>query len=235
MSRRRTIAVGAGLAAAAAAMLRRRSSRVPTDPLDPNAIRPETAAAQHRRARRSPAGPPSGSGADVRAGHRDLGRSPAPRPPLLPAHAGGHRGGPGSCAPAHLRLQAWRHRGDVPGPSRPRRRPGWRYRLAVDAIGSEVDFGSKDLFRRLREAGVEVVAHDGVVVVPIRGAGCATLPAARRGPPPFRPPQDGRGRREGRIRRRERHRGPLQRRALLRRDVPRRRAQSSRTSSRSSW
>ena len=42
---------------------------------------------------------------------------------------------------------------------------GVEVRLAVDAIGSEVDFGSKDLFRRLREAGVEVVAHDGVLVV----------------------------------------------------------------------
>jgi cardiolipin synthase len=35
----------------------------------------------------------------------------------------------------------------------------------VDAIGSEVDFGSKELFRRLLAAGVEVVAHDGIVVV----------------------------------------------------------------------
>ena len=42
---------------------------------------------------------------------------------------------------------------------------GVEVRLAVDAIGSEVDFGSKDLFRRLREAGVEIVAHDGIVVV----------------------------------------------------------------------
>ena len=42
---------------------------------------------------------------------------------------------------------------------------GVEVRLSVDAIGSEVDFGSKDLFRRLREAGIEVVAHDGIVVV----------------------------------------------------------------------
>ncbi len=41
---------------------------------------------------------------------------------------------------------------------------GVRVRLSVDAIGSEVDFGSKELFRDLIAAGVEVVAHDGVVV-----------------------------------------------------------------------
>ena len=41
---------------------------------------------------------------------------------------------------------------------------GVRVRLYVDAIGSEVDFGSKELFRDLTSAGVEVVAHDGIVV-----------------------------------------------------------------------
>jgi hypothetical protein len=46
MSRRRTIAIGAGIATAGAALSRRRSLRVPTDPLDPNAIRAETAAAR---------------------------------------------------------------------------------------------------------------------------------------------------------------------------------------------
>ena len=43
MSRRRTLAVGAGIAAATAA-LRRRKTRVPTDPFDPDAVRAETAA-----------------------------------------------------------------------------------------------------------------------------------------------------------------------------------------------
>ena len=42
---------------------------------------------------------------------------------------------------------------------------GVEVRLSVDAIGSEVDFGSKDLFRRLLEAGVEVVAQDGIAVI----------------------------------------------------------------------
>ena len=53
---------------------------------------------------------------------------------------------------------------------------GVEVRLAVDAIGSEVDFGSKDLFRRLREAGVEVVAHDGIVVVRSGELGIALVP-----------------------------------------------------------
>ena len=47
MSRRRTIAIGAGLAAAGAAVRRHRGTRrVPTDPFDPNAIRAETAASR---------------------------------------------------------------------------------------------------------------------------------------------------------------------------------------------
>jgi cardiolipin synthase len=41
---------------------------------------------------------------------------------------------------------------------------GVEVRLQVDAVGSEVDFGSKDLFNDLREVGVQVVAHDGVFV-----------------------------------------------------------------------
>ena len=41
---------------------------------------------------------------------------------------------------------------------------GVEVRLAVDAIGSETDFGSKELFRALLDAGVQVVAHDGLFV-----------------------------------------------------------------------
>ena len=60
MSRRRTIAIGAGLAAAGAAVRRHRGTRrVPTDPFDPDAVRAETAAVRDRRARRTPAGPAS--------------------------------------------------------------------------------------------------------------------------------------------------------------------------------
>src|SRR3954468_18461601 len=46
MSRRRTIAIGAGLAAGGGAVGRRRTTRGRTDPFAPNAIRAETAAAR---------------------------------------------------------------------------------------------------------------------------------------------------------------------------------------------
>lgn len=38
-------------------------------------------------------------------------------------------------------------------------------RLQVDAIGSEIDMGSKALFADLVTAGVQVVAHDGILIV----------------------------------------------------------------------
>ena len=66
------------------------------------------------RARGTPGGPASGPRPDVRAGDLDGGRSPPPRAPLLPAHPRGHRGREGPRAPAHLRLQAGRHRHDLP-------------------------------------------------------------------------------------------------------------------------
>ena len=43
-------------------------------------------------------------------------------------------------------------------------REGVAVRLEVDAVGSEIDFGSKDLFADLLGAGVEVVAQDGIFV-----------------------------------------------------------------------
>jgi len=43
-------------------------------------------------------------------------------------------------------------------------REGVEVRLAVDAIGSEIDFGSRKLFEDLLAAGVQVVAADGVMV-----------------------------------------------------------------------
>ena len=44
-------------------------------------------------------------------------------------------------------------------------RAGVEVRVAVDAIGSGVDFASRRLYREMRDAGVEVVANDGVAVV----------------------------------------------------------------------
>ena len=40
---------------------------------------------------------------------------------------------------------------------------GVEVRLQVDAIGSEIDFGSKELFRDLRAAGIDIVANDGIL------------------------------------------------------------------------
>jgi cardiolipin synthase A/B len=42
---------------------------------------------------------------------------------------------------------------------------GAHVRVAVDAIGSRIDLGSRWLYRQMREAGVEVVANEGIVVV----------------------------------------------------------------------
>ena len=164
MSRRRTIALGAGVAAVGAG-LRRRHGRVPTDPLDPNAIRAETAAARTAELVSRPG---------VR--RADLAQTYAPAiatgvDPLL--H--GRRYFPRmlediAAAQDHVHLLIYGYKAGDIGETfldalAARVAAGVEVRLSVDAIGSEVDFGSKDLFRRLREAGVEIVAHDGVVVV----------------------------------------------------------------------
>jgi cardiolipin synthase len=164
MSRRRTLAVGAGVATATA-LLRRRHPRIPSDPLDPNAIQAEDAAQLTAEVVAQPR---------VRRG--DLARTYAPAisthvDPLL--H--GHRYFPRmlediAAATDHIHLLIYGYKpGDI-GETfltalADKVREGVEVRLAVDAIGSEVDFGSKDLYRRLREAGIEVVAHDGVVVL----------------------------------------------------------------------
>ena len=164
MSRRRTIAIGAGLAAAGAA-LRVRKARVPTDPFDPDAIRAENAAVRTAELVARP-----------RVRRADLAQTFAPAiatavDPLL--H--GRRYFPRmlediAAAQDHVHLLIYGFKpGDI-GETfltalAAKAAAGVEVRLAVDAIGSEVDFGSKELFLRLREAGVEVVAHDGVVVV----------------------------------------------------------------------
>ena len=42
---------------------------------------------------------------------------------------------------------------------------GVEVRVAVDAIGSGIDLGSRRLYRQMRDAGIEVVANDGIAVV----------------------------------------------------------------------
>lgn len=163
--KRRTLALGAGLAAAGAALGRRRASRVPTDPFDPNAIRPETAPVRTAELVARP-----------RVRRTDLANTFAPAiatavEPLL--H--GTRYFPRmledvAAATDHVHLLIYGYKpGDIGdtflAALTERVKAGVEVRLAVDAIGSEVDLGSKELFQRLRDAGVEVVAHDGVVVL----------------------------------------------------------------------
>ncbi len=164
MSRRRTIAIGATVAATGAA-LRRRKGRVPTDPLDPNAIRAENAALRTAELVAQP-----------KVRRADLAQIYAPAiatdvEPLL--H--GRRYFPRmlediAAATDHVHLLIYGYKAGDIGETfldalAAKVAAGVEVRLSVDAIGSEVDFGSKDLFRRLREAGVEVVGHDGVVIV----------------------------------------------------------------------
>ena len=163
MSRRRTLAIGAGLAATGAA-LRRRATRVPTDPFDPNAIRAETAAVRAAELVGRP-----------RVRRADLALTFAPAiatsvDPLL--H--GRRYFPRilediAAATDHVHLLIYGYKpGDIGtiflDALTAKVAAGVEVRLAVDAIGSEVDLGSKDLFRQLHAAGIEIVAHDGIVV-----------------------------------------------------------------------
>src|SRR5258705_11883694 len=60
-------------------------------------------------------------------------------------------------------------------PRAPRVTAGDGAGLPVNAMGREFDFGSKALYRRLREAGIEVVAHDGIVVLRSGDLGARTF------------------------------------------------------------
>ncbi len=163
MSRKTTIAIGAGLAATAAA-LRRRKSRVPTDPFDPNAIRAETAAERTADLVARP-----------RVRRADLALTFAPAistsvEPLL--H--GRRYFPRilediAAATDHVHLLIYGYKpGDIGDKFlealTAKVDEGVEVRLAVDAIGSEIDGGSKGLYRELLAGGIKVIAHDGIVV-----------------------------------------------------------------------
>jgi cardiolipin synthase len=165
MSRRSNIALVAAVAATGAALRRRSSMRIPTDPFDPDAIRAENAAVRTAELVARP-----------RVRRADLAQTFAPAistavEPLL--H--GRRYFPRmlediAAATDHVHLLIYGYKAGDIGETfltalAAKVAAGVEVRLSVDAIGSEVDFGSKDLFRRLREAGVEVVAHDGIVVV----------------------------------------------------------------------
>jgi cardiolipin synthase len=159
------LAIGAAVAATGAALGRRRATRVPTDPFDPDAIRAENAAVRTAEFVARP-----------RIRRADLAQTFAPAvstavEPLL--H--GTRYFPRmlqdiAAATDHIHLLIYGYKAGDIGETfltalAAKVAAGVEVRLAVDAIGSEVDFGSKDLYRRLREAGIDVVAHDGIVVL----------------------------------------------------------------------
>src|SRR6478735_10532870 len=167
MSGRRRLAIiaGATTAAAVGAARMHRATRRPSDPGSPDAIHAEDARARAVALVAQPG---------VR--RADLAMTFAPAistsvDPLL--H--GHRYFPRmlediAAATDHIHLLIYGYKpGDIGetflAALADKVREGVEVRLAVDAIGSEIDFGSKDLYRRLREAGIEVVAHDGIVVV----------------------------------------------------------------------
>jgi cardiolipin synthase A/B len=163
MSRRRNLAIGAAVAAAVAGT-RLRQGRVPTDPFDPNGVRPETVAART-----------AGLIARPHVRRADLALTFAPAistsvEPLL--H--GRRYFPRmlddiAAAQDHIHLLIYGYKPGEIGTTflealGAKASAGVEVRLAVDAIGSEVDMGSRDLFRQLVAAGIDVVAHDGILV-----------------------------------------------------------------------
>jgi len=163
MTRRRWLAVGAG-AATTGALLARRPKRVQAFPPGPDAITADQAADHVRRL---------AVAETVR--RRDLAMAFAPAvstsvepllhgrryfPRMLDDIAG---------ARDHVHLLIYGYKPGTIGTTfkealAAKVAEGVRVRLSVDAIGSEVDLGSRDLFRELVEAGVEVTAHDGIVV-----------------------------------------------------------------------
>jgi len=175
VSRRRTVVIGAAVAATGAALRNRRARRVPTDPFDPGAIRAENAAVRTAEFVARP-----------RIRRADLAQTFAPAistavEPLL--H--GRRYFPRmlediASATDHIHLLIYGYKPGEIGETflsalAEKAAAGVEVRLAVDAIGSEVDFKSKDLFRRLREAGIEIVAHDGIVVLRSGDLGARTF------------------------------------------------------------
>ena len=178
--RRRLAIIGAAGAAVVAATRVRRATRRPSDPGSPDAIHAEDAQAR-------------AVALVAQAGVRraDLAMTFAPAistsvDPLL--H--GHRYFPRmlediAAATDHVHLLIYGYKpGDI-GTTflealGAKAAAGVEVRLEVDAIGSEIDFGSKELFRALLDAGVEVVAHDGVFVASGPGRSARGSPPRRR-------------------------------------------------------
>ena len=164
MSRRRWLTVGAG-AAASAAVLGRRAGRKLAFPPGPDAITPDTAADHAARLAAQPL---------VRRSDLAMDFAPAIATTVEPL-LHGRRYFPRmlediGAATDHVHLLIYGYKpGDI-GTAflealAAKVREGVEVRLQVDAIGSEVDMGSRELFHDLVAAGIQVVAHDGIVVV----------------------------------------------------------------------
>ena len=158
------IVAGAGAAAAGGTLLRRRSRRRPAFPPGADAIRPEGA----REAAHTLAGLPV-----VARGQLAMDFAPAISTSVEPL-LHGTRYFPRmlediAAAKDHVHLLIYGYKpGDIGTAFRDRLAAkvaqGVEGRLQVDAIGSELDFGSKALYAELVAAGVQVVGHDGLFV-----------------------------------------------------------------------
>jgi len=164
MSRRRWAAAGAG-AAASAALLSRRSRRHLAFPPGPDAIAADAAHEHGRRLAHQ---------AVVRRHDLALDFAPAIATSVEPL-LHGRRYFPrmledigAATDSVHLLIYGYKP-GDIGTTFREtlaaKVRDGVEVRLQVDAIGSEVDMGSKELFRGLVADGIQVIAHDGVFIV----------------------------------------------------------------------
>jgi cardiolipin synthase len=165
MSRTRWLAAGVATVAGSAAMLSRRSRRVVAFPAGPDAITADGARDRAAALLAMPA---------VRRRDLAMGFAPAESTSVEPL-LHGHRYFPRmlediAAARDHVHLLIYGYKpGDIGTTFKEmladKVRQGVSVHLQVDAIGSEIDAGSKDLFRELVEAGIQVVAHDGVLVL----------------------------------------------------------------------
>ena len=178
MSRRRWAVGVAGAAAASTALLRRRSERRVAFPPGDDAIHAEAAMGAAGALLAEPV---------VRRRHLAMPLAPSVSASVEPL-LHGRRYFPRmlddiAAARDHVHLLIYGYKpGDIGSTFRDalaaKVAEGVTVRLQVDAIGSEMDFGSKALFAELLSAGVQIVGHDGVFVLR-RGQLGARTPAGR--------------------------------------------------------
>jgi cardiolipin synthase len=164
MSRRRVVGAAAGAAAAGAgSWFALRKRRVAAYPPGPEAVTPETAKTVAEALVAKPR---------VGRSDRTLAYAPATSTSVEPL-LHGHRYFPrmleaveGATSSIHLLIYGFQP-GEIGTTFRDalvaKAGAGVEVRLAVDAIGSQIDFNAKGLYRELVAGGVEVVANDGIM------------------------------------------------------------------------